>query len=168
VVAHANRFPQGSLRRGMLPSSAPPWRVSLRASSCQRSAAEGRPVDALVWQQPARGLSSERPEDPAETMPERDALIRRAQLMLARAYVAPRTPIEERLARIWRDVLGMDAVGVEDSYYDLGGDSFLAAVIFAQIEEEFSIDLPMATLIRSPTIAQLALKLQDALRASGG
>jgi hypothetical protein len=56
-------------------------------------------------------------------MPERDALIRRAQLMLVRAYVAPRTPVEERLARIWRDVLGMDAVGVEDSYYDLGGDS---------------------------------------------
>ena len=101
-------------------------------------------------------------------MPEPDALIRRAQLMLARAYVPPRTPIEERLARIWRDVLGMDAVGVDDSYYDLGGDSFLAAVIFAQIEEEFGIDLPMATLIRSPTIAQLAFKLQDALQASGG
>jgi len=100
-------------------------------------------------------------------MPERDALIRRAQLMLVRAYVAPRTPVEERLARIWRDVLGMDAVGVEDSYYDLGGDSFLAAVIFAQIQEEFGINLPMATLIRSPTIAQLALKIQQPTPASG-
>ena len=114
------------------------------------------------------GMSSGRPEDTAETMPERDALIPRAQLMLARAYVAPRTSVEERLARIWRDVLGMDAVGVEDSYYDLGGDSFLAAVIFAQIEEEFGVSIPMATLIRSPTIAQLALKIPQSPQASGG
>ena len=87
--------------------------------------------------------------------------------MLARDYVAPRTPVEERLARIWRDVLGMDTVGVEDSYYDLGGDSFLAAAIFVRIEEEFGVSIPMATLIRSPTIAQLALKIPQAPEGSG-
>lgn len=100
-------------------------------------------------------------------MSEGDALIRRARLMLARDYVAPRTPVEERLARIWCNVLGMDAVGVEDSYYDLGGDSFLAALIFVQIEEEFGVSLPMASLIRSPTIAQLALKIPQSPEASG-
>jgi acyl carrier protein len=50
----------------------------------------------------------------------------------------------------------MDWVGVDDSYHDLGGDSFHAALIFAQICELFRIELPLATLAKAPTIAALA------------
>jgi len=96
--------------------------------------------------------------------PPEQVLVLREQLPLPRPYVAPRTPTERRLAEIWRTVLTMDCVGVEDSYDDLGGDSFLAVVIFSMIQETFQVALPMAVLIASPTVAMLATKI-DCLMA---
>jgi acyl carrier protein len=80
-------------------------------------------------------------------------------------YVAPRTETERRLEGIWREVLNMDRVGIEDDFNDLGGDSFLAAIIFGEIEEVFAITIPMATLLVAPTIARLAQPV-DALVAA--
>ena len=91
--------------------------------------------------------------------------IARRLLPLPAPYVAPRTQTERRLAVIWRNVLGMDRVGIEDSYNDLGGDSLIAAVIFARIEDLFGIDVPMATIIRASTIAKLAAEIDRRLAA---
>ena len=90
------------------------------------------------------------------------AIVLRRQFPLLGPYVAPRTPTEHRLAEIWRTALGMDQVGVADGYEDLGGDSLLAAGIFAEIEQTFQISIPMATLVDAPTIQQLAPRI-DAL-----
>jgi hypothetical protein len=83
-------------------------------------------------------------------------------LALPKPYVLPRDDTEFRLAEIWRTVLSMDCVGVEDDYTDLGGDSYLAAVMFAMIEEVFGVRLPMATLIEAPTIAAFAREVDIA------
>jgi acyl carrier protein len=92
-------------------------------------------------------------------------VIRREQLpLLTRPYVEPRTPTERGLAEIWRGVLSLDRVGIEDGYLDLGGDSLMAAVIFSQIEAKLGIRLPMVILDSAPTIAQLAPRI-DALLA---
>ena len=88
-----------------------------------------------------------------------DMLVLREQLPMRRPYVAPRTPTEARLAEIWRQVLGMDRVGVDDAYRDLGGDSLLASVIFALISEAFEVTAQMSMLIQAPTVAQLAEKI---------
>jgi acyl carrier protein len=95
--------------------------------------------------------------------PPEQPLVRREQLPLPRPYLAPRTPTEQRLAEIWRTVLSMDRVGVNDRYYDLGGDSFLATTIFHMIEETFRVAAPMAILLDAPTIAELASKVDDLL-----
>jgi acyl carrier protein len=87
------------------------------------------------------------------------SLVLRQQLPLPRPYIAPQTATEEKLAEIWRTALSMDCVGVEDSYHDLGGDSFIAAILFAMIEAEFGITVPMATLVDAPTIATLAMHM---------
>jgi len=92
-----------------------------------------------------------------------EPVVRRDQLPLPHAYVAPRTPTERRLAEIWRTVLSMDRVGVEDTYYDLGGDSFLAATIFGMIEEVFKVTIPLAALAEAPTIAALARRVDHGL-----
>ena len=89
-------------------------------------------------------------------------VVSRAQLPLPASYVAPQTPTQERLVQIWQTVLSMDVVGVEDDYYDLGGDSFLAAIIFGMITESFSIRIPMGVLMEAPSIAKLAPRI-DAL-----
>jgi acyl carrier protein len=88
-------------------------------------------------------------------------LVRRDQLPLPRPYLAPRTATEGRLADIWRTVLGMDCVGVEDGYQDLGGDSLHATTIFARIQEEFHVTLPLASLAKAPTVAQLAVVIDQ-------
>jgi amino acid adenylation domain-containing protein len=75
---------------------------------------------------------------------------------LASAYAAPRTPVEETLAGIWKALLGMDRVGVHDDFFELGGDSLLAVELFAQVEKIFGSKLPLATLFQRATIEQLA------------
>ena len=67
-------------------------------------------------------------------------------------YVAPRTPVEEAVAAIWADVLGVERVGVEDDFFALGGHSLLATQIVAQVRSDFSIDLPLhASSARRPS-----------------
>ncbi len=94
-----------------------------------------------------------------------DQIVRRADLPLRSRFVAARTPTETRLAEIWASAFGMDRVGVEDSYNDLGGDSFIATIIFGMIEDDFGEDIPLSLLSEAATIAALAKKI-DA--ASGG
>jgi hypothetical protein len=94
------------------------------------------------------------------------SIVFREQLPLSAAYVAPRTPTESRLAEIWRTVLSMDLVGVEDDYFDLGGESLLAAEIFSRVGRTFRITIPMAALIEGPSIAQLAIKIDVVLSAN--
>src|SRR5260370_27241221 len=76
-------------------------------------------------------------------------------------YVAPRTPTERKLVELWRNVLGVDRVGITDSYEDLGVDSLLAASIFIEIEEKLAIAIPTAALVDAPTIEQLARKIDE-------
>ncbi len=92
-------------------------------------------------------------------------LVLRELYSLPTPYLAPRTPTEQRLAEIWRIVLSMDRVGVRDNYNDLGGDSLMAATIFAEIRARFGISVPLSSFIETPTIESLASRI-DALSAS--
>jgi phthiocerol/phenolphthiocerol synthesis type-I polyketide synthase E len=60
-----------------------------------------------------------------------------------------------QLARIWQDLLGVESIGLDQNYFDLGGDSSTAVHMFAQIERVFNIKLPLATLFEAPTIEEL-------------
>lgn len=71
-------------------------------------------------------------------------------------YVAPRTPLEEAVAAIWAQVLGLPQVGVEDDFFALGGHSLLATQVVAQVRSDFAVDLPLHSLFTCPTIATLA------------
>ncbi len=74
----------------------------------------------------------------------------------AGGHVAPRTPTEHTLARMWEDLLGLRQVSVTADFFDLGGRSLLAARLFARIEAAFGRRLPLATLYKAPTIEALA------------
>jgi amino acid adenylation domain-containing protein len=81
-----------------------------------------------------------------------------------KAYIAPRAPAEIALAKIWAEVLGVERVGVDDNFFELGGHSLLAVKLFVSIRKWAGIDLPLATLFRSPTVRGLA-ELLDSGRA---
>jgi acyl carrier protein len=94
------------------------------------------------------------------------SLVERDMLPLPRPYAAPRTPTEQRLSEIWRDVLSMDQVGIDDAYHDLGGDSFFATVIFELIDETFQVTAPMEFLSHAPTIREMAPKIDSLIQAN--
>lgn len=61
-----------------------------------------------------------------------------------------------QLRHIWQELLGIESIGIDQNYFDLGGDSILAVQLFAQIEQVFHVKLPVATLFDGPTIEELA------------
>jgi acyl carrier protein len=77
-------------------------------------------------------------------------------------FVAPRTPLEETLAGIWHETLGVAQVGVESNFFDLGGHSLLATRVVSQMRERLGIELPLRVLFESPTIAGLAQHIDTA------
>jgi amino acid adenylation domain-containing protein len=72
------------------------------------------------------------------------------------AYVAPRTPIEERLAQIWAEILQVDTIGTDDNFFDLGGHSMLALRMVARVQDTFAVDLFLTAVFEHPTVAELA------------
>jgi len=74
-------------------------------------------------------------------------------------YVAPRNPVEAVLARLWAEVLQLERVGVEDSFFDLGGHSLLTARLAVQVRQTFQMQVPMRALFDAATVAQMARTL---------
>ncbi|BAZ23333.1 amino acid adenylation domain protein [Kalymmatonema gypsitolerans NIES-4073] len=81
---------------------------------------------------------------------------------LAQTFVAPRTPTEEILAGIWRDVLGLEQVGIYDNFFNLGGHSLLATQVISLARKAFKVELPLRSLFESPAIATLARTVEKA------
>lgn len=82
----------------------------------------------------------------------------------AGAHSASGNQTVQQLTRIWQELLGVDAIAKDQNYFDLGGDSSLAVHLFARIEKELGVKLPLATLFEAPTIEEQA-RVVDVQRA---
>ena len=80
----------------------------------------------------------------------------RLQAEVSSNFVAPRSPMEELIAKIWADVLNVERVGVHDNFFDLFGHSLLATVLMSRIHDECRVDLPLRSLFDYPTVSELA------------
>ena len=78
---------------------------------------------------------------------------------LAQAYEAPRSVLEEALAEYWSEALGLERVGVNDNFFDLGGHSLMATRLVSQIREDFQLEVPVRALFEAPTVARFAKKM---------
>ena len=84
----------------------------------------------------------------------------RARPELEQILVAPRTSLEAELARLWSELLGIDAVGVHDDFFALGGHSLLATQLISRVRDALNVELPLRELFQAPTIAGMAEAIQ--------
>jgi amino acid adenylation domain-containing protein len=91
---------------------------------------------------------------------------------LAATYREPRGAVEETVAGVWCDVLGVERVGADDSFFDLGGHSLLAMRMIARLRAALGLDLPLRELFEEPVLsglaARVALRLRGPLDAAAG
>lgn len=79
-------------------------------------------------------------------------------------FVAPRTPIEETLTQMWKEILGVARVGIHDNFFELGGHSLLATQVVSRIRKTLKVELPLRAIFDSPTIAGLAPNVESMSR----
>jgi acyl carrier protein len=77
------------------------------------------------------------------------------------AYVAPRTPTEEALAGMYAGLLNLERVSVEDSFFDLGGNSLQAMQLITRLRNDLGVDTDVTAIFLAPTPAQLTVLLAD-------
>ncbi|MCH7625869.1 MAG: non-ribosomal peptide synthetase [Chloroflexi bacterium] len=76
-------------------------------------------------------------------------------------FAAPRTPVEVMLSEIWAEALDLDEVGINDSFFDLGGHSLMASHILSRAIKTFRVELPLKALFESPTVAEMAIVITE-------
>lgn len=74
---------------------------------------------------------------------------------LATSYFAPRNQTEQIIAEIWQQILGIEQIGIQDDFFELGGDSLIAVQVIYKLRETLQIELPLETILNSGTIAKL-------------
>ncbi|HEX2203634.1 MAG TPA: phosphopantetheine-binding protein, partial [Longimicrobium sp.] len=155
------RGPAGAARlvAWLLPAGGPASPAELRAA-VREVLPEPMVPSAFVWMDafpltPSGKLDRRALPEPGGVRPE------------VAEYVAPRTPAEEALAAIWREVLGVERVGVHDRFFDLGGHSLLATQVVSRIQRALGLALPLRALFEAPTVAALAERLPAAAPGDG-
>ena len=83
-------------------------------------------------------------------------------------YVAARNEVEEQVVEIWRQVLGVEKVGVNDNFFQIGGHSLLATQVVARMSSVFGGEIGLRRLFESPTVAELAQVVEKARQQSNG
>jgi amino acid adenylation domain-containing protein len=84
------------------------------------------------------------------------------------AFVAPRTPVEEMLARLWAELLKVGRVSRDEDFFELGGHSLLATQVISRVRAHFGVELALGALFEAPTVAGQAAHVEAALRADAG
>src|SRR6185369_776542 len=82
---------------------------------------------------------------------------------LSSTYEAPTNELEKGIVDIWEGLLGISGLGIYDNFFELGGHSLLGTMLITRLREMFQLDLPLRTVFESPTVAELALTLQESL-----
>ncbi|MBD2615673.1 acyltransferase domain-containing protein [Nostoc punctiforme FACHB-252] len=82
---------------------------------------------------------------------------------LKNAYIAPSNDVEQKLVEVFQELLGIEPVGIHDSFFALGGDSLTGTVLISQLRKTFQIELPVRSLFEASTIDELALVIEEIL-----
>ena len=79
----------------------------------------------------------------------------RARPQRETAFVAARTPLEQDLVNIWRELLGIEQIGIHDKFFELGGHSLLLTRLASRIHRTFGVEVPLRVLFNTPTVVDM-------------
>jgi amino acid adenylation domain-containing protein len=119
------------------------------------------------YMRPARLVKMEKlPQTPSGKI-DRRALPEMGTEMRGRdvEMTAPRTAVEEIVAGMWSRVLGIERVGLDENFFDLGGHSMLATLLMAKVQETFGIEMALREIFENPTVAGLSETIEAALQS---
>jgi amino acid adenylation domain-containing protein len=83
-------------------------------------------------------------------------------------YLAPRTPVEKEVAKIWSEALSLRRVGVHDNFFDLGGHSLLATHVVSRVRAIFKVEVALRSLFEARTVARLSAVIEQSLQEQSG
>ncbi len=150
---------QHNLSQGILPSEGSEALLSVLQS--------GSDAEVIISSLELESLVKE-VEASAAAMHKEDDDTKFARPELDNDYVEPRDDIERTLVGFWEELLGVDQVGIEDSFFDLGGHSLVAVRLFAKIQQTYDVDYPISILFEAPTIAACAEMIRETVGDVGG
>ncbi len=108
-------------------------------------------------------LSSVRDAERTETAAASSASPVHERPDLQNAFVAPGTETEQTVAGMWQALLGIERVGIHDNFFELGGHSLLGVQLMSRLRQEYQIEIPLRALFETPTVAGLALLIENGL-----
>jgi amino acid adenylation domain-containing protein len=82
------------------------------------------------------------------------------------SFAAPTNPLEEDLARMWKELLGVERIGINDNFLELGGHSLMVMQIVSRVRADYGLEIPLPEIFRTPTIKRLAVMIEEAFLAS--
>ncbi|MCU0286921.1 MAG: acyltransferase domain-containing protein, partial [Acidobacteria bacterium] len=125
-----------------------------------KSGLEGLPPD----EQPG---DNSQPKTGAESSEGLAAKTFQPRPQLNNEYAEPTNPMEQAIASIWEDILGIQPIGIQDNFFDLGGHSLLATLFLSRLQEDLNIRLELKVIFENPTIAEIAKLAQDEENKTG-
>jgi len=72
-------------------------------------------------------------------------------------FVEPRNDVEKVVSNMWAEALGAEIIGVNDNFFEVGGDSMLSASLIANMREAFEVDIPLRYLFEAPTVSAMCM-----------
>ncbi|BAY65328.1 beta-ketoacyl synthase [Calothrix brevissima NIES-22] len=97
------------------------------------------------------------------TIPKANISTHHSRPKLKNAYAPPTNELEQKLVKVYQQFLGIEQIGIHDSFFALGGDSLTGTVLISQLRTIFQIDFPVRLLFEAPTIAEFALVIEEIL-----
>jgi len=143
---------QHNLSQGILPSEG--------VEALFRVIERGVNAEVIVSSLELEGLIQEA-EASAAAMEQQEEGAKFARPDLDSDYVEPRDDIERTLVGFWEELLGVDQVGIEDSFFDLGGHSLVAVRLFAKVQQTYNVEYPISVLFEAPTIEACANMIRE-------
>jgi amino acid adenylation domain-containing protein len=124
-------------------------------------------VEQKIEERPAGSWAPQQETAPRTMQDTAVSTTRHSRPALPTPFAAPVGAVEEGLAAIWQELLGVEPIGRHDSFFDLGGHSLLASQLMTRLAERFGAEIPLSALFEAPVIAKLAETVQAAQTEPG-